>query len=65
MPKPAEIWMDFALDDLDGGEVLFTGGKFNMTAGKSPPFTEGMKGACPQRGHAKDANYCGETLANR
>jgi len=30
MPKPAEIWMDFALDDLDGGEVLFTGGKFNL-----------------------------------
>jgi len=40
-------------------------GGFNMTAGKSPAFTEGMKGACPQRGQAKDANYCGETLANR
>jgi len=47
-----------------GKSPPFTEG-MNMTAGKSPPFTEGMKGACPQRGQAKDANYCGETLANR
>jgi len=29
MPKPADIWMDFALDDLDGGEMLFAGNEMS------------------------------------
>ncbi|HUW64596.1 MAG TPA: HEPN domain-containing protein [Spirochaetia bacterium] len=29
MPKPAEGWMNFALDDLESGEILFRENRFN------------------------------------
>jgi len=40
MPKPADTWMEFALNDLDDGEILFRENKFNNACYLAQQATE-------------------------